>query len=161
MNDPMAGWRALTDCLKPSGLMNIGLYSELGRQDVVEMRNQMKLLDWGSDETEIKAFRREMIGSEKKYHKQILSSFDFYSLSMLRDLLFHVQEHRFTLNQIKNCLADLNLEFCGFQSKKIVDKFKLTNVETEDLYELDKWEMFEEDNPRTFAGMYQFWSQKI
>ena len=28
MADPVAGWRVLTDCLKPGGLMNIGLYSD-------------------------------------------------------------------------------------------------------------------------------------
>ena len=29
MDDPEAGWKVLTDCLKPGGLMKIGLYSEL------------------------------------------------------------------------------------------------------------------------------------
>ena len=29
MSEPMTGWRVLTDLLKPSGLMRIGLYSEL------------------------------------------------------------------------------------------------------------------------------------
>ena len=32
MDDPMAGWKVLTDCLKPGGLMKIGLYSELARE---------------------------------------------------------------------------------------------------------------------------------
>jgi tetratricopeptide (TPR) repeat protein/2-polyprenyl-3-methyl-5-hydroxy-6-metoxy-1,4-benzoquinol methylase len=31
MADPVAGWKVLTDCLKPGGLMKIGLYSELAR----------------------------------------------------------------------------------------------------------------------------------
>ena len=29
-----------------------------------------------------------------------------------------------------------------------------------DLYNLNKWKKFEEDNPTTFSGMYQFWCQK-
>ena len=29
MAEPLAGWKVLTDCLKPGGLMKIGLYSEL------------------------------------------------------------------------------------------------------------------------------------
>ena len=32
MADPVAGWRTLTNCLKPNGLMKIGLYSNLARQ---------------------------------------------------------------------------------------------------------------------------------
>ena len=28
MDEPLIGWKSLTDILKPGGLMNIGLYSE-------------------------------------------------------------------------------------------------------------------------------------
>ena len=86
---------------------------------------------------------------------------DFYSLSELRDLLFHVQEHRLTLPQIKNYLAELGLKFCGFESLDILEQFKLTYKGLDDLYDLDKWNTFEQDNPRTFVGMYQFWCQKV
>ncbi len=85
---------------------------------------------------------------------------DFYNLSELRDLLFHVQEHRFTIPLIKDHLNKLGLKFCGFESSKIVSHFKLTNKHKEDPYDLDKWEEYEEANPRVFAGMYQFWCQK-
>ena len=40
MEDPVAGWRVLTDCLKPGGLMKIGLYSELAREHIVEIRQE-------------------------------------------------------------------------------------------------------------------------
>ena len=86
---------------------------------------------------------------------------DFYSLSELRDLLFHVQEHRFNIPQIKNCLTELRLEFCGFEAENKVKQFKLSNIGSDDLFDLDKWNTFEQDNPDTFMGMYQFWCQKI
>ena len=41
MEDPMAGWKILTDCLKPNGLMKIGLYSELARQDIAKIFNEI------------------------------------------------------------------------------------------------------------------------
>ena len=41
-------------------------------------------------------------------------------MSTLRDLLFHVQEHRFNLLQIRDCLAQLGLKFCGFEIEKVV-----------------------------------------
>jgi SAM-dependent methyltransferase len=40
---------------------------------------------------------------------------DFYSLSGCRDLLFHVQEQRFTLPRIAAILAELDLRFVGFE----------------------------------------------
>jgi 2-polyprenyl-3-methyl-5-hydroxy-6-metoxy-1,4-benzoquinol methylase len=161
MNDPMAGWSVLTNCLKPGGLMKIGLYSELARQHIVKMREEIQLANLGSDDFSMKSFRTGAINSDQKHHKKIVSSYDFHSLSALRDLLFHVQEHRFTIPQIKKCLKDLGLEFCGFEIKDIVKQFKISNTGSENLYDLDEWNTFEQDNPNIFVGMYQFWCQKV
>ena len=161
MKNPMAGWSVLTNCLKPGGLMFIGLYSELARQHIVKMREEIQLANLGSDGFSMKSFRTDVINSDQKHHKKIVSTPDFYSLSELRDLLFHIQEHRFTIPQIKNCLTELGLEFCGFEAENIVKQFKLSNVRSDDLYDLDKWNTFEQDSPNTFAGMYQFWCQKV
>ena len=98
--------------------------------------------------------------SNEDHHKLIRESHDFYSLSTLRDLLFHVQEHRFTIPQIKEHLTKLGLNFCGFEMQ-IVSDFKQINTHKDDLYDLDKWQAYEEANTRAFAGMYQFWCQKI
>ena len=40
---------------------------------------------------------------------------DFFSTSECRDLLFHCQEHRFTLPQISAFLAESGLAFLGFE----------------------------------------------
>jgi hypothetical protein len=109
----------------------------------------------------MKLFRTELINSDKGYHKQIQTGNDFYSLSTLRDLLFHVQEHRFTIPQIKDYLSDLGLNFCGFEADRMLLNFKLTNTGADDPYDLDKWNTYEKDNPRSFGGMYQFWCQKV
>ena len=161
MADPVAGWRVLTNCLKPGGLMKIGLYSELARQNIVEMRKEISKAGFGSSDVEMKSFRNMLIKSDKNHHKQILNSNDFYSLSEFRDLLFHVQEHRFTIPQIKEYLFNLGLKFCGFESSVIVTDYKLTNCSEDDLYNLDKWETYEVKHPWIFSGMYQFWCQKI
>ncbi len=161
MNDPFIAWRILKDCLKPGGLMKIALYSELARQNIVEMRKEISRLGLGSNNLEMKSFRNMLFKSDKNQHKSILNSNDLYSMSTLKDLLFHVKEHRFTINQIQKCLSDLDLKFCGFEADTIVSNFKLTNPEKEDLYNLKKWEAYEEKNPNTFKGMYQFWCQKL
>ena len=109
----------------------------------------------------MKSFRAMVMNSDQNPHKQILNSSDFYSLSELKDLLFHVQEHRFTIPQIQDCLSELGLKFCGFEAGKTVSHFKLINTDADDPYDLDKWQTYEEANPNTFLGMYQFWCQKI
>ena len=85
---------------------------------------------------------------------------DFFSLSMLRDLVFHVQEFRFTLPQIANRLNELGLKFCGFESEAATSSFREHNVNETDIYDLELWHQYEEKHPRIFAGMYQFWCQK-
>ena len=82
-------------------------------------------------------------------------------MSALKDLLFHRQEHRFTIPQIQESLNQLGLKFCGFEDPVIINSFKLINTDIDAPYDLDKWNEYEQANPSTFAGMYQFWCQKI
>ena len=161
MGDPLVGWRVLTDCLKPGGIMRIGLYSELARQQIVNIREEISQSGIGRGDDAMGIFRRGIISSNEEHHKQVRGFDDFYSTSELRDLLFHVQEHRFTLPQIQVGLSELGLRFCGFEADKIVQNFKLTNTGTDDPYDLDKWSIYEQANPNTFVGMYQLWCQKV
>ena len=57
MDKPMDGWRVLVYLLKPGGLMMIGLYSELARQHIVEIRKEITLQKVGASESEIRKFR--------------------------------------------------------------------------------------------------------
>ena len=157
----MAGWRVLVDLLKPGGLMKIGLYSELARQNIVRVRKEIALLRLGTSKADIRRFRQSLAESHDKNHQLLTKSTDFFSLSALRDLIFHVQEHRFTLPQIKNCLDELGLKFCGFENKDAISSFKEIFGKEADIYDLALWHQFEERNSRAFAGMYQFWCQKL
>jgi hypothetical protein len=56
-------------------------------------------------------------------------------------------------------MNELGLKFCGFETQ-IVSHFKQTNKVKAALYDLDKWQAYEEANPQAFDGMYQFWCQK-
>ena len=161
MDDPMAGWRSLTDCLELGGLMKIALYSELARKHIVRMREEISQLGIGRSSFAMRSFRKHVINSSEVHHKIMKSTKDFYSLSELRDLLFHVQEHRFSILQLKDCLSQLDLKFCGFEADTIVRDFKLINTGADDPYNLDKWHSYEQANPNTFISMYQFWCQKI
>ena len=161
MKDPMAGWQVLKNCLKPGGLMKIALYSELARKYVVKTRKEINEKNVGTSNFEIKAFRNSITKLRKPHHHDLIKIADFFDLSSFRDLVFHVQEHRFTINQIKNCLSKLRLEFCGFVvDDEIKRRFVIKNNNLNDLYDLEKWKNFEEENTDTFSAMYQFWCQK-
>ena len=71
------------------------------------------------------------------------------------------EEHRFTVPQIKNCLDELGLKFCGFEDKVATSNFRELHGNEADIYDLELWHQFEERNPRAFVGMYQFWCQKL
>ncbi len=159
MDNPINGWKSLKNCLKDGGLMNIGLYSEYARKHIIKIREEINKLNINSNDHTIKEFRRNLMNSSELHHKKIKRSNNFYSLSEIRDLIFHVQEHRFTIPEIKQCLNELNLNFCGFDSDEVIKNFKQIYFKDDDLYNLDKWHQFEESNQDTFIKMYQFWCQ--
>ena len=145
--------------------MNIGLYSDIARRHIVEARREIAKKEYTSSPDDIRRYREEVIklgpDSDPKIIK-ILSWFDFYSLSPCRDLLFHVQEHRFTLPQIEEALNDLGLKFLGFELRQswVRNGFRKLYPEKDALVSLPLWHQFELKNPATFRGMYQFWVQK-
>ena len=166
MNDPLAGWKVMADKLCAGGLMKIGLYSDIARQHIVEAIRQIVKKKYTTSPDDIRKCRQEIIDMELNSDSGILNiinSNDFYSLSECRDLLFHVQEHRFTLPQINMILNDLCLKFLGFEMKQssVINRFKEIYTEKNALTCLTKWHEFELKNPDVFLGMYQFWVQKV
>jgi SAM-dependent methyltransferase len=164
MADPIAGWKVLADCLKPGGLMKIGLYSELANRSVIEIQGMVSAKGLGGRIEDIRKFRRLAFdqNAENGLGELAAKSQDFYSASACRDLYFHVQAHRFTLPQIKEALGTLGLAFIGFEffGEGIKNQFKRDHLDPQEVYSLDVWHKFETANPETFSGMYQFWVQK-
>ena len=160
MEKPMMGWKILTALLKPGGLMRIGLYSKLARRHITRIREEITTLGTGTSAEEIRRFRQSLISSKKEDHQRLFKSSDFFSLSPLRDLLFHAQEHLFSVPKIRDCLDQLGLKFCGFEDKYIISQFKEFHGEDANTLDLELWHQFEESNPDSFTAMYQFWCQK-
>ncbi len=160
LKDPLEGWGALTNALRPGGLMKIGLYSKHARQIIINQRQKLGLHKKKINREIILDEREKIIKSDNNFASTVKKWNDFYSLSEMRDLLYHVQEHQFTLPQIKECLNILNLSFCGFESQALNRVFSLHHTDPNDIFNLDRWNEFEIKNPYIFAGMYQIWCQK-
>jgi len=160
--DPLAGWRALLARLRPGGVMRVALYSELARASVVAGRELIAQSGFAADAEGIRACRQTIMAPDNAPRfGSLLSSPDFYGMSTCRDLLFHVQEHRYTTLQLREMLDALNLTFIGFDIDptrlgRYLGRFPDDKAATN----LENWHAFEREATDTFAGMYQFWVQK-
>lgn len=163
--DPIAGWRILVDLLRPGGLMKIALYSEIARKDVVSGRALIAERGYSSSLEDIRRCRQDVIALAEGGNtdmRVLCQTLDFFSTSECRDLLFHVQESRFTLPEIEEALKTVNLRFLGFELTDLqrLTKFKETYPGKEALSSLARWHDFECEYPDTFRGMYQFLCRK-
>ncbi len=163
MADPIAGWRALRDCLEARGLMKIGLYSERARGDVVLAREQIRAASLAPVDADIRAFRAQVLCVPAGAPLAGLAdSEDLYTMSACRDLLFHTKEHRFTIPGIAAALEELELEFIGFEPPipGVLHDYRVFNPADADMTDLSGWERFEDNRPELFAALYVFWCQK-
>lgn len=163
LEDPVRGWRILTKLLKPHGRMEIGLYSEVARQDVAAAKTLIKAKSYGPTSEDIRRCRQDIFALPPTDPIHDLSlGVDFYSLSACRDLLFHVQEQSFTLQQIAVILEELGLSFLGFKirDRSVLRKYQEQFADDPQALSLTNWQQFEIENPHTFIGMYSFWVQK-
>ena len=163
MRDPKKGLEKLLDILEPHGFLKLGLYSETARQGIIKFREIIKKKNLENTNENIKNFRQDIIKNKVDPLIQNISlNQDFYSTSAVRDLLFHVQEHCFTIPQISKILQDFNLEFLGFTINNDFIKSKYSQSFPKDIKNtsLDNWHQFEINNPNTFIGMYQFWVKR-
>lgn len=145
--------------------MKIGLYSKIARKQIADAREIIKQRKIISTPDNIREFRheiKEMPSSQESGLKELANLNDFFSMSMCRDLLFHAQEHRFSLPHIEAVLKNLRMKFLGFEfsDNQIKKQFSLSYPAEDALYSLPLWHEFEMANPNIFLGMYQFWLQK-
>jgi SAM-dependent methyltransferase len=155
LEDPAEGLRILAALRKPGGLMRVGLYSRLGRRQILRARELIAARGFKADLEGIRACRAAL--RDDPQFAQIVRNEDFYSASGCRDLLFHVHEHNFTLAQVEAMLARLGLRFLSFEfpdSGETQIRFRSKfRQET-----LANWNAFEQEFPDTFGRMYQFWA---
>ena len=143
--------------------MKIGLYSEKARKRIVAAREVIKNEKLFPDVNSIRKFRTRILNREfGDLLYQLHTRPDFHSTSGCRDLIFHFQEHRFTLSQLAEAIDSLNLEFKGFvlHDPKIAKLYRDNFPEDEEMTNILFWEQLENKYPYSFPGMYNFWCQK-
>ena len=160
MRDPEAGLRVLADLLKPGGLIKLGLYSETARAHLASSRRKAGHLGAEPTDSQIREYRRRLLDAGGEELEALCEWSDFFNLSEWRDLIFHVQEHQFSLSQIDRLLDAANIRFCGFENPSLIEKFRTFHGDSSSIYDLGAWQALEAQDQSLFTGMYQFWCQK-
>ncbi len=148
--DPAKGWAALTACLADDGLLHVGSYSETARQPVVRARDRIARLEIPATDDGMRRFRRMVLdGALGADGHKLASVGDFYSLSGVRDFLFHVKEHRFLLRELDTLATANGLRFVGFHPlrRELRAEFLKISKDPQALALFAPWIAFEAADP--------------
>lgn len=171
MRDPRAGLLAIASVLRPGAFLRLGLYGEAGRRIVVRAREEIAAARLPATLEGLREFRRRIMAGKLRRLRQLTEWEDFWSASLLRDLCFHVQEHRFTIAKLRAFLHDSGLRFLGFEATAGAAARAVADGGPAALYrarfwsettmaDLANWEQLEREKSQLFAG-YAFVCQKI
>ncbi len=154
MAAPQAGWRILRDLLAPGGVMKIGLYSRLARQDIAAARAWARRAGFPVTSAGLRRARSALLElaetAAEPWAASIVGELDAHSASTLRDMLFNVQEVTFDCDQLAAAMESLELEFLGFEGVTAPPGAQPPKT-------LAEWAAVEQANPLLFRAMYQFW----
>jgi SAM-dependent methyltransferase len=154
MKEPVEGLIALKGVLKPGGSIRLMLYSKAARKSILAARALAQEMDVPPTYEGIRGFR-ETVAALPETHPahDAIGSTDFYSISGTRDLLFHVQEHNYTIPDVAALVAKAGLEILSFgYGGKPETRFKAMGFT--DKSDLAAWAKTEAAYPSTFMMMY-------
>lgn len=165
MREPEKGLNALTGLLRPGGILFLGLYSAIGRSGVVAARDFIAARGFQATADGIRAARKDILehGSQGPLGGLLSPASDFWTLSDCRDLIFHVEEHRFTLLEIDAMFKRHGLAFLGLELANPADRhrFKATCPDPAAARSLAVWHDYETRFPETFGDTYRLWARKL
>ncbi len=165
MESPQNAFNILSDLLKPNGIMRIGLYSKLWKNNFKNYRDYLKENKLGKSIDDIRSFRHYVKNDVSPDRNIIIEHVrDFYSTSEFRDFLMNEHELFFTIPDIQNMIKD-KYDFLGFTFPKfdteIKKQYKMKYKEDKFLNDLKNWHEFELENTFLFRSMYNFTLKKI
>jgi len=163
MKDPMAGWRKLIEKLKSGGMMLMGLYSKTARDDIEEAQKFARDRGYKPVVDDIRQFRRDIYNLPPEHSlRKLLKVNDFYQVSGVRDMVFHIQEKTYDIPEIQAALDELGLEFMGFRiaNPQTVAKYKAAYPDDPSMRNLNNWHAFEQKEPGSSLEMYNFWCRR-
>jgi len=163
MDEPEKGLAVLKNILKDNGEMRLAFYSEVARKEIVQARDYIAEHGYGQSNNDIRKFRHDILNlAFQDNHPDFINFLvkipDFYTLSECRDLVFHVQEHRYTIPQLLDMLDRHDLELTSFNIKQasIKEKFLKEFPDEDAILNPVNWQKYEQKYPYAFVEMYDF-----
>lgn len=157
MARPFEAWRGLLDCLAPGGIMLIGLYSRIARQELDALRAEASFPGAGCSDHELRTYRQQLLArGPDEPGAGFMRSRDAHTMSGFRDFFLHVSEQTTTIPEIAAFLDANGLAFKGFVT---VPFSELSRRFPDEVWpgRLERWSELESERPSLFIGMYQFW----
>ncbi len=161
LREPLAGLKVLARLARAGGFVKLGLYSARARAGVNAARELIRRQGLAPSAHAIKAFRQQVLASAPDSPlRKLLRARDFYSLSECRDLLFHVEEHQYSLPQVEELVRAAGLAPLGLAKQlprnAVLAWRKLFPGEA-NMQSARNWDAVEAAYPELFLGMFHFW----
>jgi SAM-dependent methyltransferase len=158
LKDPEKGLIAIRDVMKPGGRMNISLYSKIARDYALNPASEyIREKGYTSSSDDIRTFRHDLMKlPEGDPRRRCIRASDFFMLSECNDLLFHVQEHRFTFLTLKALTEKNGLElFHIYMAPPTLKKWEKKYPDDPVRFDFERLHEFEVENPDAFLEMYK------
>lgn len=161
LREPLEGLKVLARLARAGGFVKLGLYSARARASVNAARELIRKQGLAPTEAAIRAFRQQVLASAPDSPlRKLLRARDFYSMSECRDLLFHVQEHQYSLPQVEELARAAGLAPLGLTRqlpRNAVLAYRKLFPGEADLASVRNWDQVEAAYPDLFLGMFHFW----
>tara|TARA_B100000965_G_scaffold267196_1_gene225885 strand:- start:1673 stop:4090 length:2418 start_codon:yes stop_codon:yes gene_type:complete len=164
MKSPKEGFDVLDSCLNESGLMKIAVYSRTFRNKLRPAKEFLRIKNISDNLSSIQYGRKlihESHNREISYPKKIA---DFFSTSEFRDLLLHIQEHDFSMEELEDLYSEkydlLGIVFNERNIYQAQNLYKKMFPEDKTMRNLRNWDTIEKKNDELFLTMYQILLKK-
>ena len=163
LKDPLKGLAAILDTMKPDGRIGISLYSQIARDYLLgPAEDYIKEKAYTASDDDIRHFRHDiMVMSDDDPRRRCSTVGDFFYLAECNDLLFHIQEHRYTFPMIEELARQMDLIPIYVQLGSMRDKFKAMHPDEGSELDFDRLHSFEQENPTAFIGMYRVFFRRM
>lgn len=162
LKDPDKGLSAILHCLRPQGLLSLSLYSKIARDYKLDpAATYIRDKGYSSSVDDIRQFRRDLFS--KQIGDPVLlcaETFDFFNLSECNDMLFHVQEHRYTLSDIEALAARHGMEIIDIFLSPTTQKSFQTLYPGASKLDFSLLDEYERQHPDSFMEMYRIYMKR-
>lgn len=173
--DPSRGFAVVSNLLRPGGVALLALYSKIARRKLDNVhawiqRGAPKPPYDPAERSSLRRFRADVLRIKKDspwadVREWLVKTSDFWSLSRVRDLVFHPMEHQYRARDLEKQMSKHGLKFLKFapwaiSSDKRQKWIAMYGTEPAEDRNFSRWDAFENKFPDTFQGMFVFFVQK-